>query len=198
MDVTLRNKGSDTTLDEYQARSGTLAVYPGRGNYQVIYPVVALAEEAGELAGKLLKLFQVQYMAAPGAPDHPVADAALTLAATNGLILGLLKKAYRNEPQGQLTPERVEQIRQALILGHRALHQVSDAIMAGGQFAFPPIVIPDGELDVVVKEAGDPLWYVAAFCTEARVALGYVGDVNYAKLVDRKKRGVIASTGDDR
>ena len=39
----------------------------------------------------------------------------------------------------------------------------------------------------MVKEVGDVLWYVACFCTEARVSLGYVGDTNYAKLATGRR-----------
>lgn len=195
MGDTLRNAGSATTLDYYQERAITTATYPGRGDYQIIYPAIALAEEAGELAGKVLELLRRQ---APG--EYFVAEAALAVAATCGLVLGLVKKTYRNEPGGQLTQERISTIGHACTQGMRALGNLSEHVHASATVQFPPVFvsIADEVRDGLVSEAGDALWYVACFCTEARIALGYVGDVNYAKLDDRARRGVIKSTGDDR
>lgn len=47
-------------------------------------------------------------------------------------------------------------------------------------------------------EAGDVLWQLAGLCTVLHLPLEYVAEKNLAKLADRKKRGVIDGTGDNR
>jgi NTP pyrophosphatase (non-canonical NTP hydrolase) len=197
MGDTLRNAGSGTTLDLYQERAIGQAVYPGRGNHQVIYPAVALAEEAGELAGAILERVR---MASEGQLDtgFMIAEGALAVAQAAGSVLGLIKKAYRNPPQGELTPERKAAIKAAIQVLRGHLTVLDTVVTVAQQVVFPPLPIPAEVEDKAVKEAGDALWYIASFCTEARVALGYVGDVNYDKLDDRARRGVLAGSGDNR
>lgn len=47
-------------------------------------------------------------------------------------------------------------------------------------------------------ELGDVLWYVAAIARDHGLKLGTVAAENIAKLRDRKARGVIGGSGDDR
>ncbi len=48
------------------------------------------------------------------------------------------------------------------------------------------------------KELGDVLWYVAAMADELHTLLSEVAEMNLAKLEDRKARGVIGGSGDNR
>lgn len=50
----------------------------------------------------------------------------------------------------------------------------------------------------IVKELGDVLWYVAAIARELGYDLDTVAMVNLNKLNDRKTRGVLQGSGDDR
>jgi NTP pyrophosphatase (non-canonical NTP hydrolase) len=50
----------------------------------------------------------------------------------------------------------------------------------------------------MVKELGDALWYIAASAKELDVDLSTVAFENLSKLQDRRKRGVIKSSGDNR
>ena len=62
-------------------------------------------------------------------------------------------------------------------------------------------VMRDGiELDVdyLVKELGDVLWYVSAIAHDLGISLGYVAERNIQKLQDRQKRGVLGGSGNDR
>lgn len=102
--------------NEYQEQAHTFASYEG-----YLYPVLGIAEEAGEVAGKFAK-------------------------------------AIRDEG-GMMTEER----RQSAI-----------------------------------KELGDVLWMAAEICTNLGVTLEEVMQTNIEKLSDRKRRGVIGGSGDDR
>ena len=201
---TLRNENPETTLNHYQTRAISTAMYPGRGEGQIIYPVIAMAEEAGELAGEVLYLLHKQNFDAgrnydAGAKrDYAMAEMALGLSMVSGKVLGLVKKAYRNDPQGELNDERRAKLQKALTEVEQIVGRMSDVVRYNRLVEFPPIPVAGEERDKLVKEVGDVLWYVAAFCTEARTSLGYVGDTNYAKLEDRKRRDAIRSTGDDR
>lgn len=48
------------------------------------------------------------------------------------------------------------------------------------------------------KEAGDVLWQLAGLCTVMGWDLEDIARQNLSKLADRKRRGVIASEGDNR
>lgn len=50
----------------------------------------------------------------------------------------------------------------------------------------------------IVDELGDVLWYCAMIADELQVNLGYVAGKNLNKLEDRKERGVIKGSGDNR
>lgn len=48
------------------------------------------------------------------------------------------------------------------------------------------------------KELGDVLWYVAVLCDYFKTDLSSVAELNIRKLQDRKDRGVLGGSGDDR
>lgn len=48
------------------------------------------------------------------------------------------------------------------------------------------------------KEAGDTLWYLANFAGEVGATLHDIGKENLKKLADRKLRGTLTGSGDDR
>jgi NTP pyrophosphatase (non-canonical NTP hydrolase) len=54
------------------------------------------------------------------------------------------------------------------------------------------------EAQVICKELGDVLWYVAQIALELNTTLEAVAMMNIDKLADRKNRGVIAGSGDSR
>jgi NTP pyrophosphatase (non-canonical NTP hydrolase) len=58
--------------------------------------------------------------------------------------------------------------------------------------------MPTKEWEEIVKELGDVLWYLAAMADELGTTLNHVAEVNLEKLRDRKERGVIKSSGDNR
>ncbi len=58
----------------------------------------------------------------------------------------------------------------------------------------------DRELDKIgiLKELGDPLWYIAAMADDLGFTLQDVIDANVEKLTSRKDRGVLKGSGDNR
>jgi NTP pyrophosphatase (non-canonical NTP hydrolase) len=62
--------------------------------------------------------------------------------------------------------------------------------------------VRDGEKDthkeMVFKELGDVLWFVAAIAKDEGFALADVAKGNIQKLNDRKNRGVLQGSGDNR
>lgn len=50
----------------------------------------------------------------------------------------------------------------------------------------------------IMKEAGDVLWYLARLVEELGYEFNYVAQKNLDKLDDRKRRGVIGGSGDNR
>ncbi len=61
----------------------------------------------------------------------------------------------------------------------------------------------DGKLtdeyrEILKKELGDVLWYVAALATELGLNLDEVAGLNLEKLASRKERGTLSGDGDNR
>jgi len=58
----------------------------------------------------------------------------------------------------------------------------------------------DKELDRegLLKEMGDPLWYIASLADDLGYTLQEVIDANVEKLTSRKERGVVKGDGDNR
>jgi NTP pyrophosphatase (non-canonical NTP hydrolase) len=52
--------------------------------------------------------------------------------------------------------------------------------------------------DVVVDELGDTLWYLTMLALELGYSLDQIMEANIRKLADRKDRGVIKGSGDNR
>lgn len=48
------------------------------------------------------------------------------------------------------------------------------------------------------KELGDVLWYLAQLATDLELDLGEIAEENICRLADRKERGVIHGSGDNR
>lgn len=52
--------------------------------------------------------------------------------------------------------------------------------------------------ELLVKEVGDVLWYLAAACQELGITLDYAATVNLNKLAARKENGTLQGSGDNR
>ena len=52
--------------------------------------------------------------------------------------------------------------------------------------------------ELMAKELGDVLWYVAQLASELQLDLDEVARANLDKLLSRQRRGVLSGSGDDR
>lgn len=52
--------------------------------------------------------------------------------------------------------------------------------------------------ELLVKEVGDQLWYLAAKCNELGISLSFAAFENLKKLADRGARGKLSGSGDNR
>lgn len=59
-------------------------------------------------------------------------------------------------------------------------------------------VVSDEKREAVAAEAGDILWYIANLAEELGTTIGELMEQNLHKLLDRKQRGVIGGSGDNR
>lgn len=62
----------------------------------------------------------------------------------------------------------------------------------------PTHYIPRVKRDAMIKEIGDQLWYISAQCRELGITLEECAQINLNKLADRRARGTIHGSGDDR
>lgn len=63
---------------------------------------------------------------------------------------------------------------------------------------FNPVSLTDEQRDVLAAEMGDVLWYLSALATDAGLSLQDIAAQNIQKLYDRKVRGVLGGSGDNR
>src|SRR5690349_3987742 len=59
-------------------------------------------------------------------------------------------------------------------------------------------VVDDSDRIAIMKEVGDNLWYLARVCSELSLDFDSVATLNLNKLADRRERGVLQGSGDDR
>lgn len=118
------------TNECYQKKAHSFASYGGNR----MYPYAGLAEEAGEVLGKLAKYIREHDGICP-----------------HGRSRGDVPRKFRTQFRGDIR-----------------------------------------------KELGDVLWMVAEIATVNRLRISDIMDANIAKLADRKRRGVINGSGDDR
>ena len=124
----MTDKDTGLDVDDYQRIAATYAIYPKAGRGDITYTTLLVCSEAGELAGKLSKLWRDQ-----GYPDK------------------------------------------------MSLNDYSDEIKLA-----------------IAKELGDLFWAAAMASFEAGFDASEIMRLNIAKLEDRRARGVLKGSGDDR
>jgi NTP pyrophosphatase (non-canonical NTP hydrolase) len=58
--------------------------------------------------------------------------------------------------------------------------------------------ITDERRSALRKELGDVMWYLAELCSQLGLEMGDVAEANVEKLADRRERGVLQGSGDNR
>lgn len=98
-----------------------------------------------------------------------------------------------------LYPEHAKVLYPALKLTGEA-GEVAEKIgkMIRDQGLQPGETLSDEQRADLGKELGDVLWYIANLAADLGLSLEQVGADNLAKLFDRKERGVIGGSGDNR
>lgn len=72
--------------------------------------------------------------------------------------------------------------------------EVADLIKKG--LCYHDGVIPPDKMELLKKELGDVLWYIANLAVDCGFTLNEVAELNVKKLADRQKRGVLIGSGD--
>lgn len=177
------------TLDEFQRRVAGTAIYPNQGQC-LLYPLLGLADEAGEVVEKVLRTTRT----AIPRPTHDL----LYLLVRVGQVAGVFKKAYR-DADGELPADKVEELGRLLDDADSYIRYLRGFL----GYEHLRVRLPDTgslglDVDAVAAEHRDCLWYGAQLATELRLSLGEQADRLLAKLADRKARGVLRGSGDDR
>jgi NTP pyrophosphatase (non-canonical NTP hydrolase) len=73
-----------------------------------------------------------------------------------------------------------------------------DTMLTPGELLCAANIMDEEDKVALEKEVGDELWYLAYLCTQLGIDLETVAQKNLDKLADRKERGVIGGSGDNR
>jgi hypothetical protein len=183
----------DGGLDDYQALARTTAVYPGAGKC-LLYPVLGLASEVGEIVEKVNDLALDQY---DGAEEYELLLTLLPLFDLTGKVASLFKKAHRDKG-GTLDVEvrdRLQWLCRQLVAGWNSLGGAAEDVK---RIDLPALEMTNGERDAIAKENGGCCWYISAIATELGVTLKSVAVDNGRQLASRAARGKLGGSGDDR
>lgn len=186
----------------YLAAIETVSRYPGSGSGSLVartYCALGLVGEAGEACEKMKKLIR------DGCGDEKTSEAALSGRIPEGLAEGF---------RGVLLPELgdvcwyvgricVETgafpdlglVRSATAPAHHAGLVAIEMCRCASRASFAAL---DGNFAAIRTEAGMVLWHVSILAGVFGMSLGDAMDNNVDKLVDRKRRGVLAGSGDFR
>lgn len=183
------------TLAEYQTRAAETAIYPGRGQGTLHYPILGMVEEACEVASLL-----TETTITPGMEDTK-RDAVLkdfvVLAQLFGFVAGRLKRVHRDHG-GVVEPDLRSAIDHSLVRIVEVAESLRDRVADLREFHLPTVQLDALATRRFTKEIGDVGWYTAAASGEAGLALDEVALANLENLRSRKERGTIHGSGDDR
>ena len=189
----LMNWRAEMDFEKYQNSCETTAVYPDHGAGNVIYPVLELVGETGEVAEKLLHLV-------PGEHQDDVLCIALRLIQRVGRIAEGLKKAIRDDDM-IITSERRDAILGSVFQLSRHTSVIAKDVLAGNQpfeLARTWEVMNLRFSDGIGDELGDCLYSIASLSSELNLELQKIACNNTEKLLSRMERGVIQGEGDNR
>jgi NTP pyrophosphatase (non-canonical NTP hydrolase) len=161
-------------LDTFQAKVRETAAYPSEAS--VVYPVLGLAGEAGEVAEK------VRAALFPAGPPTDWSD-----------ISCLLKELYRSLTEAMNAGRQCEHLK-------KRLRDRTDKLPRGFLDALAGLVsqISEDAKVGILKEVGDVCWYGPSVIHDVGSTLEKVCQELLDKLASRKARGVIGGSGDNR
>jgi NTP pyrophosphatase (non-canonical NTP hydrolase) len=156
-------------VNEYQIAAGKTAVYPARSQ-NVLYPLLGLAGELGELIDKVLAIM--------------VKNPDLFEGGSGGHVYEILEDCAESL-------ERAERLKKFIRDGADTEGYLTVARLLGTK-------IEENDHDGLCFEAGDLQWYVAQLAFELGVKLEDVCRWNLNKLESRQERNVLHGNGDNR
>lgn len=156
-------------FNEYQEIAYSFAWYPDKGN-NVVYPVLGLGGETGEVLEKFKKLWRdgPRDITDPDILSQELADQ------------NILDKEWGS------SPNKIKE----LILNlkeHGFELRKKDSLKITDEFR-----------EAIKKELGDVTWYIATIAKECGLSFQDVVDSNIEKLHGRKSKGSLAGSGDNR
>lgn len=182
------------TLEEYHDRTRDTASYPAG----IAYPVLGLISEIGELAGQVAKAIRDD-----GGEITPerrenltkeIGDTLWMCAAIShetGLTLG---EAIRCGDFSELGGRSVRRFSSEPILTNM-VDEAWRIMRSAGEGKWRTFKGSAGEVHYAIEKVVDAL---VDFCAYYQIDIGEAAAGNIAKLADRKRRGVIAGSGDNR
>lgn len=162
------------SFNDYQAKCYSTAIYPA--DSKVIYPLLGLIGEVGEVAEKIRDYLY------PQGPPKEWDDCSLFLksvyhslddAANIGISAGKISKIVRDK-EHKLPPEHI-----------KALKDKVDALT-------------ETQKNEISKECGDCGWFLATSLGDMNIKMGDIAQYNLDKLAKRKEAGTLGGSGDSR
>lgn len=126
--------------------------------------------------------------------DYETAAVSTAIYPGQGTAVGLMYCALKlNGEAGELAEHVGKAMRDDDLVG------VTRQLISGDEIVSASVgdLTPDRR-ELILKEIGDCLWYLAALCRELGTSLGAVAAKNIAKLAARKAAGKLGGSGDNR
>lgn len=129
------------------------------------------------------------------------ADAYQTVAIANaaypgkGTMLGLLYLACKQNGEAGEIAEHAGKFLRDDAFSHRSVYS-PEADRPNMTFEFG--IMNNERRELIIKEIGDNLWYLAALCQELNTTLSEAMLENIGKLASRTERGTLQGEGDQR
>lgn len=121
--------------------------------------------------------------------DYEAATQETAIYPGQGGVLGLVYCALKlNGESGELAEHVGKGIRDDALMADNG--DVNEFITAGQ--------LSPERRELIIKEIGDCLWYLARLCRELGTSLASVAAANVAKLLKRKAEGKLGGSGDNR
>lgn len=170
MSQVLSLQDASMNMNEYQAEMRRPDAYPA--DLAIIYPILGLAGETGEVCEKLLLALFPEGVEWKGELADSIAVALLQMKLA-GQLCEKVKKGIRDGTT-PLNPEEVADL------------------------AARVKAMTNAQKSALMMEQGDTLWYEANLASDLNVPLGDIAQVNAAKVACRLFRNAIKGSGDNR